>query len=237
MKRVVAYDPCPKCRANGKDSRGDNLVVYSDGGYHCFSCGNHRSPQRFVPKEEVPNVSKALLPADFTREVPANAWKWLLQWGLPYQYWLKKVGFSPKENRLIFLVGEPTVFSLGRYLGEDKGPKKWYVWGDPHRHCEVVGDGEKIVLVEDLLSAHKVGQVTTAIPLFGVNYHPPHLYYLMNDARPVVLWLDKDQEGEVKKKAVKLSMLLNKAVDVLITDKDPKEYSVDEISRYVSEPS
>lgn len=31
------YEPCPKCVANGKDSRGDNLVVYDSGHGHCFA--------------------------------------------------------------------------------------------------------------------------------------------------------------------------------------------------------
>ena len=34
--------PCPKCREQGKDRSGDNLVVYPDGqGAHCFACGYH----------------------------------------------------------------------------------------------------------------------------------------------------------------------------------------------------
>ena len=36
-----------------------------------------------------------------------------------------------------------------------------------------------VVLVEDLVSAHKVGQVTTCIPLFGVQTHPAHFYFLL----------------------------------------------------------
>tara|TARA_R100001530_G_scaffold56549_1_gene41290 strand:- start:779 stop:2416 length:1638 start_codon:yes stop_codon:yes gene_type:complete len=32
---------CPKCREAGKDTAGDNLVVYEDGSTHCFSCLHH----------------------------------------------------------------------------------------------------------------------------------------------------------------------------------------------------
>ena len=31
--------PCPACRKSGRDSTGDNLVLYSDGSTYCFSCG------------------------------------------------------------------------------------------------------------------------------------------------------------------------------------------------------
>jgi twinkle protein len=35
-------EPCPQCRENGGDTKGDNLVVYAPGrGSHCFACGYH----------------------------------------------------------------------------------------------------------------------------------------------------------------------------------------------------
>lgn len=40
--KVLRKEPCPKCRAEGKDRSGDNLAVYEDQygniSYHCFSC-------------------------------------------------------------------------------------------------------------------------------------------------------------------------------------------------------
>lgn len=36
---VISKSACPKCRKNGGDTSGDNLVNYSDGGSHCFACG------------------------------------------------------------------------------------------------------------------------------------------------------------------------------------------------------
>ena len=255
--RAVKYEACPKCRSNGRDSRGDNLVRYHDGGGHCFSCGYHEHAKSFnvftsqqrqpVTKEN--HVTKGVLPYDFTREVPSHAWKWLLQYGLPWSHWKESTGYSPSEERLVFRVGEQSTnvlqFSIGRYTPEkqsdggsfqrrggtvvDRTPRKWYVWGDSHRHCEVVGRGESVVLVEDLISAHKVGQVTTAIPLFGTEIHKPHLYYLMNEGKPVWLWLDKDQEGTVKKKAMKLQAMINQPVNIVVTDHDPKELSFEDI--------
>jgi hypothetical protein len=269
--KVIRTETCPKCQANGKDSRGDNLVVYSDGGYHCFACHYHRSAKFYIPKEETLNVKKHLLPADFTRDVPAEALKWLLQYGLPYSYWKDQIGYSRNENRLIFTVGNPIQFSIGRLIpsedfsesalrgrewrvsvggtdGRDGRPpqqnggsgskrsKKWFVWGDCHKHCELVRNeasgelaGGIIVLVEDLISAHKVGQVTTAIPLFGTKIHPCHLYYLINENKPVVLWLDKDQELNVKKQAWQLESVINQPVQIVVTDKDPKKLTYKEI--------
>lgn len=36
---VVSKVPCPSCRNEGRDSTGDNLVIYDDGHGYCFSCG------------------------------------------------------------------------------------------------------------------------------------------------------------------------------------------------------
>jgi DNA primase len=86
------------------------------------------------------------------------------------------------------------------------------------------------ILVEDWLSANKVGQITEALPLFGTEIHPAHLYYLSDKSdRPIVLWLDKDQEGRSFKKAARLELLTGRPVKIITTTKDPKALSLDEI--------
>lgn len=235
MSKFLRYEPCPECRKIGRDNKGDNLAVYSDGSMHCFSCRHHVFPnvvaKHFVKDDHVP---KALLPSDFTREVPTHALKWLLQWGLPYSYW-KTIGFSPKENRLIFLVGNPHQFSIGRYLGDDKTKRKWYVWGDCHTHAETFGQGEVMVVVEDLISAHKLGQITRAMPIFGTMLHTPHKYFLQQQRQPVVLWLDADQRHKMPKMAAGLSSLLNVPVKVITTEHDPKAYSLSQLQEYLND--
>lgn len=36
---VVSKGPCPSCRNEGRDTKGDNLVIYDDGHGYCFRCG------------------------------------------------------------------------------------------------------------------------------------------------------------------------------------------------------
>lgn len=261
------YKPCPKCVANGKDSRGDNLVVYSNGHSHCFACGYHGFPKHYIPQLKEDNVPKSVCPADFTKDVPAYAWKWLLQYGLPYTYWQEHCGYSEEAGkRLVFRVrsGFDVAFSIGRLLETDeqnsvesglrlarsadvpewqqsnkvpKRPRKWHVWGDSHKHCEIIGQGlgESIALVEDIVSAHKVGQVNECIPLFGTAIHPCHIYYLANCKRPVTLWLDKDQELNVKKQALQLQSLIDMPVKIVVTDKDPKSLNYEKINLMLGE--
>lgn len=242
-------EPCPRCRERGGDTRGDNLVVWPDGSAHCFSCSFHQFPKHYVPRRVEENVNKAILPADFTREVPTHALKWLLQYGLPYTYWKDSIGYSPSEERLVFLVGKREggyTFSIGRFVGMalaegTKAPRKWYVWGDSHKHCELVKPSQveehvaqdKIVLCEDLVSAHKIANAGyLAIPLFGTQVHKPHLYYLMNQppGSIIVLWLDKDQQGTIMRKAVGLQALIGTQVRCVTTDNDPKALTFKEIN-------
>lgn len=40
MEYVTGHNPCPRCRKNGNDKAGNNLMFYGPGrGGHCFSCG------------------------------------------------------------------------------------------------------------------------------------------------------------------------------------------------------
>ena len=39
MSKIIRDEPCPKCRANGRDSKGDHLLVFEDGGKYCNRCG------------------------------------------------------------------------------------------------------------------------------------------------------------------------------------------------------
>lgn len=236
--KVVKYEPCPKCVGSGRDRAGDNFGRYSDSSGHCFSCGYHEFPKhyyKFMEKEQVKDEEKAVLPSDFTREVPAEGWKWLLQYGLPYSYWKKYVGYSPSHNRLVLTFGEPVKFSIGRALEKDK--RKWRFWGDGHKHVELIGKNDRLydptVLVEDLISAHKVGQVTPALCLFGTHIHDLALKLLIQEKRPVIVWLDADQYTLLPAKLNRLQTFLDHPVRMIHTEKDPKDYSLDEIKEYL----
>ncbi len=250
------YEACPKCRENGKDSRGDNLGIWSDGSMHCFACGYHpfKISNVWEPKEEIKhNGDESVLPADFSRDIPSHAWKWLLHYGLPYSYWRPYCGYSENYQRLVVTVGEPVAFSIGRYLPREtnddpeekvrrgKGSvlhgintRKWKAWGKPHEKAFSFGEGEITVLTEDLISAHKVGQLTETIPLFGTQVHPCHIEMLRKGPRsPVVLWLDWDQWGSSQKAGNRLESLINRPVVVKHTKKDPKELTFNEIKEVI----
>jgi hypothetical protein len=204
---------------------------------HCFSCGFHKFPKNYIPsgnKEE--KINAAVLPIDFTREVPSYALKWLLQFGLPFTYWRPFIGWSESHSRLVFTVGTGPSFSVGRFIkGEgrscfgyktqSKGERKWFVWGESHKAAHVFGNpqtSEQIVLVEDLISAHKVGNVSATICLFGTNIFSACIPVLRHYSLPIVLWLDKDQEETMPKKARWLQIVTGLPVRYIVTKNDPK---------------
>lgn len=241
MGRVTHYEPCPKCVSNGKDSKGDNLGVYEDSSAHCWACGYHVWPKHYVHKAASPITHDAtVIPADFTDTVPSAAWEWLLSFDLPYSYWRSKVGWSPNHRRLLFPVGVPAFCTVGRYFsigdsGASDQKRKWRAWGDCHKTCEAIAtdssDRTKVVLVEDLISAHKVAQVAIGIPLFGTVVHPCHIEYLnRNPDTTPYLWLDNDQELESRKKVMSLETVLNREVKVINTKLDPKGIPVNTIN-------
>lgn len=237
MARVTHFKQCPNCAAKGKDRSSDNLGVYSDGGAHCFSCGYHRGAKfqlNFLIKEPINDQEKVVLPRDFTREVPADAWKWLLQYGLPYSYWKSYTGYSPGDKRLILTVGNPIRFSQGRSL--TVGDSKWKVYGNKRGYVNAISEqlSDQVVLVEDLISAHKVGQVTSCIPLFGTNIDDLVVKKLQQLNRPMALWLDNDQYIYLPKKINRLMTLLTHPVRYIKTTKDPKHYSVSEIKEILT---
>lgn len=233
MAKVIRFEACPRCRERGQDRRGDNLGVYADESAHCFSCGHHIFPRfqlTFVNKEShIDDSKKDILPRDFTREVPAECWKWLLQYGLSYTYWKTYCGYSPSANRLILTYGNPIQFSQGR--GFTVGDSKWKNYGDRYALSEPIGKelAGEVVVVEDLISAHKVGQVTPALPLFGTTVSDIAVKALRAMDRPVVLWLDQDQYQLLPKKIHRLQTLLRHPVRYVSTVKDPKALSLEEI--------
>lgn len=93
-----------------------------------------------------------------------------------------------------------------------------------------VGRGSRIVLLEDPLSAYKVGMVCEAWCLLGTKLHDGVVLQLLNDPRPVVTWLDDDRgrpggynPGQEAAAAMRKRLrALGKEVANLTSERDPK---------------
>lgn len=63
MSKIVGDTACPTCRASGRDSTGNHLMLFEDGGAHCNRCG-HTVPPTTETKHPVPSRPTYSAPVD-----------------------------------------------------------------------------------------------------------------------------------------------------------------------------
>lgn len=219
----IQHTACPKCGSK------DNLGEYTDHWY-CFGCSYYK------PKNDLQSVRKRLedvVPKDdgdislqVTNDLPKQAMQWLLSYGITGAD-VSEYSWGWVEDRsLLVLVNTPTYwqarnFGSGiKYVSKGNKPLLSY------------GNGGTIVCVEDVLSAVRVSKANdqvTAIPLLGSSVSPELEKTLFEQAKAVILWLDRDKAISAVKQA---RSMLAKGIrcSVLVTELDPKEYSTKEIN-------
>lgn len=231
------------------DTRRRLYVARTSNGYlfHCHNCApafsgrcrtsnNRRLSNRdLLSSQEVTKDESILsLPEDYTPRISDAGVAWLMKYGItPDEIKRFKIGYSPSANRVILPVYRDgaLIFWQGRALGEAKpkylsphikGDNKWFV--NPSVTSTTV------VLVEDVLSAIKVGRVSASIALLG-SHIPNSILDICSQYDKIILWLDYDKRVEAVKYAKRLHSLLGKQILVVATQKDPKEYPTEEIHK------
>ena len=180
------------------------------------------------------------LPLDYTREIPPEGLVYLYKRGLSdADIKVCHIGFSPKYQRIIFPVyeGRKLVFYQGRTINEvTKGnPKYMNVYQVGRRDVFFYVNclsSEDIAVVEDIVSAIRVGKVLNAVAVLSTHIPESLVLSLDNKYEHIYLWLDPDKF----QKCVKLMhryRFFDMNVDVVRSGHDPKFYSNDEIRRLV----
>lgn len=165
-----------------------------------------------------------------TDEIPVEAKRWLFSYGiLPNE--IKELGIKWNvEHQLLVLIQTPDYWQ-GRTFGNQK--MKYLSKGN--KPLTVYGKGDKLVCVEDVLSAIKISRLSPewcAMPLLGSHLSERAETYLKSTFDTVVVWLDRDKAINAVKIARNLKQKgLNSSV--VISPKDPKEYSKGEISEWL----
>lgn len=230
---------CPKCAANGQDRSRDNLAIYSDGHHYCFKCGYLHLPNdliwRLSPREDPQPYKGVTLPQDVTPSLPYEAWEWLNQYNFTQLDARKNnVFWSDSNSRIIFpyFLSDGTLHAWqGRHIPTEKKPegKKWFSQGQLHDFIHEVGPtGRHAILVEDIVSAIKVGHHIKSIPLFGSKLSKECVLRLKYIVDSISLWLDPDMRSKSVKMA-SMSTSLGLPCSVILSDKDPKEHTHEEI--------
>lgn len=230
----VTHGPCPKCGSR------DNLATYSDEHQWCFGCKYYVPPPNtlinraalFQKKRE---VSKEIfpLPPDVVSEIPHLPLTWVKKYGIIDEE-IKRNNFlwSEKRQQLIFPIsgeaGEIIAYQARNFDKEQAAKRKYFSQGNLdsvlHLLPSKLSSPETVVVVEDLISAIKVGRYCTSMPLFGAYASDSRLNRLRRYYSELVVWLDYDKLVDARKTVSRASKI-GFTASAIHTELDPKELS------------
>lgn len=230
---VIKKARCPKCQSLGKDTKGDNLAVYSDGHTYCYGCGyGTHGKKQIVRSNPLPLVYDFQIPDDASTDIAFRPLQWLQK---EYHFTFKdiienKILWSEKYKWLIFPIENNgnTYGFQARNFNPDK-PYKWFSKFAKQDFVKIYNPNnkplEKLVLVEDIISAIRVSKILPCAPLFGSLISDT---YLLNIKRlginSIIIWLDHDKQLEGLKYSQR-ARILGISSKCLTTILDPKCYS------------
>jgi hypothetical protein len=187
---------------------------------------------------------KVELPKDFTTEIPADGLVWLYRYGLTRTE-IKhfKLGYSPSWHRVILPVYDKDaalIYWQGRYLGDyrkDKTTKYINQWNASRERIYFFNEAHSIekgiVLVEDILSAIKVGRVVNSVALLFATIPRLLISNLVGQGYlKIWLWLDSDKAEYTARALIRLRNF-NYPVRRVYSPKDPKCYTESSIKTFL----
>lgn len=238
---LIRQERCPLCAAEGRDRTGNNLSIYSDG--HSFCFGGHGlvdvgNPFKKI-KEEVVEQHSVVLPVDCDVLYPQRCIDWISKYDLTKNdLYNHNVMWSESIQRLIFPIYDNDFVLIawqGRYFGNEE-KVKWFGRGDLKNTFNFIGKGGKLVLVEDVISAIKIGKAGfTSLPLYGCvvgRERFKRILSLYGYGFDVVVWLDENKRPEGVKEA-RLGTLYGLNCTTVFSIRDPKDESYESIKNYL----
>lgn len=242
MSKFLHHTSCDSCGSS--DANG----VFDDGHTFCWSCQKHvrakihtaaQVSNILLQDSQVKNILD--LPIDISKSIPKLAYTWLKGYGVTNEEIVKhNLMWSDSRQMLIFpFYGDNNEIMLwqGRYFPA-RNPKV-FTSGYPDNHIifrpvhsELASN--RVVVVEDSVSAIKVSRLENAMELLGSNLSMQRAIRLSKVFSHLTLWLDSDKYKSACKFADQYGILYSK-VDVIYTEKDPKEYSTDELKHILFE--
>lgn len=229
-------------------------------GHWCYGCNRGELKKedyysfRSVPTDKWSNIDINLDSAindikDFPNELLAWLYKYYIFDEKIYKNKIMYIKEENKEDSLIFpiLFKNSVIAYQRRYF-----PSKKFFSLKTNQCIFEVGDylnSNKIILVEDYISAIRVGEVENCICLFGTSLNKNLLEYLISHYAEINIWLDPDEAGQKNskkiitqlEKAIKLSMKIHafsireqKTIKIINSKEDPKCYSNEEIRRILN---
>lgn len=240
MSKFLRHESCPSCGSR------DNLARYADGSAYCFGCRyvERGTTSPFVKErdgQDEISTDAVRFPQDASDVLGEPAIRWLRSYGLSTADALR-AGFLWSSYREQLLMPfyedghrEPCCIQAKNFNHQRASKAKYYNVGDKSNHWTIYGGrrSSTVVLTEDALSALKVSSVSDAMPLLGVHIARDKLMRLRRVYSSLVVWLDEDKWKESRDIA-EAAKFIGFTAKTILTDKDPKEYSVDQIREYLT---
>ncbi|CAB4133019.1 hypothetical protein UFOVP249_75, partial [uncultured Caudovirales phage] len=183
------------------------------------------------------------LPDDASIVLGIPAIQWLERYSIPLVVCAKVGGFrwSPSWEQLLMPFydeeGNLCCIQAKNFNPQRASKAKYYNTGEKSDSRTIYkmvhgGDNSTLVLTEDAVSALKVSLVTDAKPLLGTSIPREQIAAFKGPYSRLVVWLDADKwrEGRAIADAAKFLGLSTKTI---LTDKDPKEYSIEQIKEFL----
>jgi hypothetical protein len=167
---------------------------------------------------------------EVSQDIPKPAMQWLLSYGItPNEINDFGIGWND-DAQLLVLVKTPDYWQARTF-----GNHKVKYMSNGIKPLTFYGYADKIVCVEDILSAIKISRLSPefcALPLLGSSMSEEVIQRLSGHFKSVVIWLDRDKANE----AIKIARNLKQRgfnSSVVISPLDPKEYSKGELSEWL----
>ncbi len=226
MSNFIKLGPCPHCGSK------DNRAEYENG-YWCFGCSklepktDTQSLRDKLNRQLESDVSMTSSVLSTIKEIPQKGMQWLLKYGISSEE-IAKYGISWEPARKLLVLINSKTYWQARNFGF--GHIKYISNG--MKPLTVYGEGDTIVVVEDVLSAIKIARCRyekiCASPLLGSSMSKQTMSQLTKQYATVHVWLDRDKAKQaiLIRNKLRASGVKSKAI---ITPKDPKEYTKTEI--------
>jgi hypothetical protein len=255
----VQHEPCSKCGSRDNFARYDDGGGFCFG-CHYHERATH-TPSRHMggtTDESIKWQERAVkpLPEDLNHEFSKEAVEWLSRFHVDVPTALRNgLEFSPSRNALVFKLG-PQLWQARHFSGWwfDKFGK-CYTSGDVNE-CLFVFEGNsenhfgnggqdipeesskersnELVIVEDPVSALRVGTLRPSMPLLGSHLATSRLNAIARWYDGLVVWLDSDKYKEAQGIAER-ARLLGLSTRVIWTEQDPKCYTNEQLMEYLND--
>ena len=185
--------------------------------------------------EAIPERVPVTLPRDATSIIDGVALRWLSDYDITreevvsnkllwsdYRQMLIFPFYSPNSGSLIAWQGRCFKDGYARYQTMGSKEEVFWVQGLTHAHSH------GIILVEDCVSAIKVGRQAACMPLLGCGLGSERRTKLRAFTGKLTFWLDYDKAKEAYEYAQQ-QRILGYRCQVIVTQDDPKVYTDPEI--------